>query len=230
VYGISEDKLNCGLHRGSYNLLMRVSGYGGGLDDSNVRVEVQSSPGLEEPFPYECDVPGWEGLLSWDGPLSPDYAWKIDLGSLNTVTDPTAYVKNGYLVAHFPGGAELALPGDNSVYSGLSLKLAQSVLTARIELDNSKIWNLSDGVLGGRIGRDDLVTTLRRTGFCDTTVGAAYDQVVSTIDGSLDVLADGANDALLPCDALSIGIAFQARQAKVGAGVTVAPPAECVGN
>jgi hypothetical protein len=232
TYGISEDKLNCGLHRGSFSLLIRISGYGGGLDDSNVRVDVHPSPGLEQPMPILCDGPlDWKSQLGWLTPLP----WQLDEAMLEAsgsskISDPFGYVKNGYLVAQLPDGAVLALVGDSAPYSGLSLRLFGAILTARIGRDADGAWMLQDGLIAGRLPRADFITSIRQAGFCESTVGDQYGAFVSSIDASLDLLASGANAESAPCDALSVGIGFEAIQATVGISVSVAPPAECAGN
>lgn len=234
VYGISEDKIACGLKRGSYNLLLRVTGYSGGADDNNVRVDVFSSPGLPDPLPYECDDPTWKTQLGW----IPSQAWKLDEAQLEApppdarskLADPAAYVKNGYLVVHFLDGVELALPGDGSKFSGLSLELFKGVLLGRLEQDADQSWRIADGLIAGRIPRDRMLASVRRAGFCDTTAGAEYDQFLADLDAGLDVLGNGANAESAPCDALSVGIGFTARQATLGSPVAVLPQGECTGN
>jgi len=44
-FGISENEFNCNLWRGSYTMILRVSGYNGQPDDANVRVDMYVSPG-----------------------------------------------------------------------------------------------------------------------------------------------------------------------------------------
>jgi hypothetical protein len=233
TYGVSEDKLNCGLHRGSFSLLIRISGYGGGLDDSNVRVDLYPSPGLEQPLSIDCAQGNWKSQLGWISV----HPWRLDQAALDSgaggavvpskSADPAAYVKNGYLVARLPDGAAFSLIGDSAPYSGLSLRLFKSVITARIERDPDGAWVLRDGVFAGRLRREDAIASVRQTGFCDT---AEYDTVLASIDASLDLLANGANAESAPCDALSVGIGFEALQATIGQAVSVPAPPECAAN
>jgi hypothetical protein len=237
VYGITEDKLNCGLHRGSFTLLIRISGYGGGLDDSNVRVDIYPSPGLEQPMPVACDGSvDWKGQLGWIPPLP----WKVDQAVLDAggsaasapskLADPAAYVKKGYLVARFPDGTPFALRGDSAPFSGLSLRLFKPVLTARIEQDSDGAWVLRDGLIAGRLRPQDFFTSIREAGFCSSTVGDAYEQLVSSFEAGLDLLTGDANIESAACDALSVGIGFEALQATLGDPVAVEAPVECAGN
>jgi hypothetical protein len=53
---------------------------------------------------------------------------------------------------------------------------------------------------------------------------------VSKLDSSLDLLADGTNAEYTACDALSIGIGFEALEATPGSSVAFTPPPECAGN
>ncbi len=184
------------------------------------------SPGLVPgTFNYECDTPGWEGQLSWNEAAT--YPFQVDAAPSSVISDPAAYVKNGYLVARLIDNAELWLPGDNSIYPGLWLRLTGGVLSARLERDITTLWMLRDGVIAGRSRKSDLVTSVRRTGLCS---GASYDQIVAEIDAGADLPATATSAPQSACDALSVGIGFHADQATLGASVSVAPPAECGSN
>lgn len=52
--GLSEESLNCGLARGSYNMLIRLRGYDDSLHDPEVRVDWYTSPGLEKQPSGKC--------------------------------------------------------------------------------------------------------------------------------------------------------------------------------
>jgi hypothetical protein len=239
VHGVSEDKLNCGLYAGKFTLLFKITGYGGSGDDTNVRVDVY--PALDvafdgEPLPYDCDIPNWQGQITWDA----NYQWKLDASALENaaagadspskINDPAAYVKSGYLVARFLDPTTFGLPGEASIYHGLSLTLYKGVLAGRLARDAQGLWTIEDGVLAGRMRRDDLIASVRGAGFCDTTAPGAYDAFVQSVDSALDVLSNGSNAEAAPCDALSVGIGFTAAQAAAGDAVTFTPPPECSTN
>ncbi len=233
VFGVSEDKLNCGLRQGSFSVLVKITGYDGGPNDSNVRVDVYPALDVEPALPYECTLENWQSQLTWDA----NYVWKLDRDALETpasgiqspskISDPAAYVRNGYLVARFLDPTELSLASGLSVFRGLSLTLFKPVLTGRMTRDLQGLWRIDDGIIAGRTRRDDLIDSVREAGFCD---GADYDAFVESVDGTLDVLANGSNAESAACDALSVGIGFEAEQSQAGAAVEVPAAADCPTN
>ena len=235
-FGVNEDKLNCGLRSGSFSLLFRISGYDGDGDDSNVRLDVYPAHEVDPPLPYDCSASNWAAQITWDA----NYTWKVDEASLetqgapegpSTINDPAAYVKNEYLVAHLLDPTTLPLRGgDTSFYPGLSLTLYQGVVAGRLVRTAEGLWSVADGMIAGRVRRDDLIASVEDAGFCETTAAGDYTAFTQSVDESLDVLANGSNAETAPCDALSIGIRFQAEQAKVGAAVALAPLTACPTN
>lgn len=73
-FGLTESSLNCGLRRGSYNVLTRIRGYNGQPDDPEVRVDWYASGGLEQLPDWSCDpskpdlpqsYPLWRASAAW---------------------------------------------------------------------------------------------------------------------------------------------------------------------
>jgi cysteine-rich repeat protein len=98
----------------------------------------------------------------------------------------------------------------------------------RLRKTQDATWELTDGLLGGRMRKDELISAYRHTGFCETgAVNTFYNIVVDFIQGTADILSSGEVDLAQDCDALSYGIAFEAGQLLPGRAVTVAPRLEC---
>jgi cysteine-rich repeat protein len=238
-YGLSENVFNCALWRGSYNYVVRVSGYNGERDDSQVRVDFYRSSGLEEQLPWQCKpdqtdfrerYPRWRSSLSWrvdeadlTAPIEKDGAWPD-----GRIADADAYVKDGYLVAQLPEGASVGFIGDGSPHRGFVLRTAHGHLLGRLQHEQDGTWSLVDGLLAGRIRNEDLILAFREVGFCEEgSLSRFYASMVSYVEENADVLASGESISELPCDAMSYAIGFEAAQITPGSSAFVPPRVEC---
>lgn len=229
---ISEDGMNCELHRGSYSVLIRVRGYDGSPNDGHVRVDFYSSAGLTSSHGWTCDDPRWRDQAPW---LAVE-TWQIrddslagaptggDLGDAKNA-DPDAYVREGYLVARVPSGDVLRFENAAVVTKGLPLYLNQGLVVMKLERDADQIWRGSDGIMAGRVREADMLSALDEVGLCEAKVGKPlHDLIGNYLAANLDVLASGANEPDTTCDSMSMGMAFTARQAALGASVTAPLP------
>lgn len=236
-FGISEEVFNCGLWNGSYNVIMRIRGYNGRVDDSQVRVDFYVSNGLERAALWECPLENYRDTYPlWRASLP----WRIDESTLtgpveqqgrlpdSEVADPEAYVKHGYLVARLPDGALLRLAGDGMPYRGFPLRVQRGLWVGHLRLGQDGTWNLRDGLATGRTLKQDLILGFRQVGFCPGMgLDPFYDAMVSYVNENADVLASGEVDADAECDALSVGIAFEASQVTPGSAGPIDPLIEC---
>lgn len=245
AYGVDQNDFDCELYRGGFNILFRISHYDGKLDDDRVRVDLYMSPGLATVPPWKCtgDV-SWKGQVPW---LTTD-PWLVDQAGLAgavgksgtlpaamSVYDPTAYVKEGYLVAHIPNGEQLRFIGDQTAHNGFALILQGGLITGRLYKNQDSLWAMRDALITGRIRRTDLEESIDDVGFCDSgTVPpvqpvstAQYQNVMGLLDDNRDVLANGVNSKSATCDALSVGIGFEAVEVTPGAAVTVSTLQKC---
>jgi cysteine-rich repeat protein len=237
TFGISEDVFNCELWHGSYNVIMRVSGYNGRANDSQVRVDFYVSGGLERQPAWRCPLedyrdtyPLWRTSATWtidedslSGPIE-------EAGTLpdSTIADPNAYVRQNYLVARLPDGALLRLAGDGQPYRGFPLVVQQGLWIGHLLRGQDGTWTVRDGLAAGRTRKEDLIRSFREVGFCPGLgLDPFYDAMVNYVNENADVLAGGEVDPETDCDAISLGIAFEASQITPGSAVALDPLVEC---
>jgi hypothetical protein len=230
---IADDaELNCGLCNGDYNFILRIKNYNGQPDDPSVRVDFYPSTGLQAPRGIDCTQDTWDPSQCWTG----SDVWKIQSESLSPETfedealpssffyDPTAFVRNGTLVARLPPNTIMWYPSGDTGLPVLPLTVQEGSLTGTLSR-SSDGWALLDGVIAGRSKGTDMLRNLQRVGLCDGTAGAGSARAF--IETSLDVLSTGATDPTVPCDALSMALAVTAAETQVGGGEPFALPDLC---
>lgn len=234
-YGLSDDAFNCALCVGHYTFLIKVTGYSGEPDDDRVRVDLYPSPGLEKPLPWDCSQPSWVNQPCF----TPDMPWTVledplvdkrggpDLPD-SKISDDNAYVRDGYVVMQLPQNTLVWFPGYKGLVVAYPIRVQKGLVVGKLAKGADNVWSISDGVIAGRAKKEDIVGGFRLIGFCETNDKDNYELMNTFINDNLDVLADGRSDPNAPCDAMSIGVLFTARQAKAGKTDTVAPLVECV--
>ncbi|HTU61713.1 MAG TPA: hypothetical protein VMF89_24825, partial [Polyangiales bacterium] len=163
-YGLREETFNCNLHRGTYNVIVKLSGYNGQLDDPEVRVDFYASPGLTRLPPWNCedadadDYPIWRTSAAWNVDPTSLSAEISEEGSLpeSKVADPKAFVRKGYLVAELPDGAQLRLAGASNSYRSFALTTRKSVWTGALSQLQDGTWQIQDGLVAGTTLSSDL--------------------------------------------------------------------------
>lgn len=238
VFGLSEDVFNCALHNGDYSIVTKISGYNGELDDDAVRLDMYTSVGTEPPAPWECPEenfaathPLWRATHKWlidESLLQGAYETEGELPPSSLGTDE-AYVRGGYIVAMLPPDAIIRMAGDNALYPGFAVKLQQGMLVGRLTRTREGTWNVRDGMLTGRFKNQDLLEAFRQIGLCPGGPQDEYYQsVVMYVTETADVLADGETDPERDCDAMSVGILFNADPATPGRAVPISELVDCL--
>ncbi len=236
-FGLSEDVFNCALWRGSYNIIIRISGYNGQPDDPHVRVDYYISDGLEQSQAWQCPLDGYSDMYPLWRASSP---WHIDSSGLSgpvdtpgqlpdsLISDSDAYVRSGYLVSFVPDGTVLRLAGDGMPYRGFPLKSYSGIWVGNLEQGQDQIWRIHDGLAVGRTRSDDLIESFRQIGFCEGMgFDSFYQSMVQYVQENADILASGEPNPDTPCDAMSFGIAFEASQLTPGDAGPILPLFEC---
>jgi hypothetical protein len=128
------------------------------------------------------------------------------------LNDPSAYVRQGYLVGQLPSNASFWFPGDRGAVAAYPLKIQQGVFAGKI-VQEEGVWRIEDGTIAGRAKKEDIMGAFEDLGLCQ---GHEYFGTMLTyVSSSLYVLASGAVSEEATCDSLSVGIGFEAEQANV---------------
>lgn len=219
---------------GAWSIVFRVRGYNGEVDDDQVELDWYMSSGTRDAAGVRIPAK-WDGTDTWgimpdsleapDGGV-PNNALGVD-GNAPKFVDPNAYVSNGTLVASMPS-TDIRLAGSINT---ILLRLTGAYLVARIETEpGGGAHVLRDGLIVGKWKLADLFLALSSyrdadgSAFC--TDNSLYKIGKPTLCKNADTFS-GSTTPTTPCDAVSIGIAFQSHPAAFG--VVVAPPAELPG-
>ena len=237
-YGWSEAAFNCGLRRGSYNMIMRITGFNGTADDPKVRVDWYTSNGLQSPPSWDCaNDRAADHAQAWDASAP----WRLSAAELvgeigmpgqlpdSHVSDPDAFISGGVLVSQMPDGAALRLAGDGQPFRGFYLPLHEGRWIGRLVRGaDDQHWSLRDGLVVGRARSGEVMAGLRDQGFCmGVGLDSFYEYVSMVVDEYADVLADGSDHPEALCDALSVGIGFNAAPVTPGSAGTLPSLLEC---
>jgi hypothetical protein len=234
-YGLSDDAFNCALCVGAYNFIIKVSNYDGTANDDDIRVDLYPSTGLEPILPWDCR-PGsdWRTHPCF----TPDRPMGVQdtalTGPITTpgelpdakLSDPHAYVKNGYFVVALPADIIFWFPGKRALATAFPLKIKKGIATGRLGRGKDGTWVLEDGVIAGRLPSEDMLQSFRLIGLCDPD--PKYVTVRDFIQTNLDIRVADPSGPDQPCDAISMGVAFTAGQTTPGKAVHVDELKECV--
>ena len=213
-------------------VLVRVTGWNGGRNDSLVNVTVTQSvfgtPKVDGGVPdasvpdggvnYDAGVPPlprWDGNDAWWGrsdsffsgdPLRP------------RIADDNAYVADGTIVMRLPDRREIIFSGDTQ---GVVFKLTDATLTVHVLADGNTV---DQALLSGRWASNDILDAIPFVGVCPAT--SNYTLLSNLLATSVDLRsAPGSGGAGVICDALSVGIGFsgiRATWAGTAVGYTLA--------
>ena len=211
-----QTRVNQNLSRGSSTLLLALRSYNGKPNDQSVELAMFVSDGTPTP-----DGGGDPTPPKLDG----QDIWTIDRGSviggsgppiLPRYIDTAAYVAGGVLVGHVDAPIIL-----NAGSANITLDLSESLATARIVHETT--WRLTDGRIAGRWSTRSVLTALaavqdpfKRNGFLCGDSGT-YQSIKPQICQSADIMTSGkAQGTGQKCNAISIGIGFEAIEAQLG--------------
>jgi hypothetical protein len=230
LFGLTDKDWNCEIYRGGFSTVLKVSNYNGKLNDRDVRLDMYVSPGLQT-------LPGWTCRAKIELPLDPDWYkhapwrsdahWKvtdtsIDLAAPPTTTelpnaktaDPTAFVRNGYLVAQLPDGREFQWDGQNTPVPGFRDVMHRPLMVAKLIKDpDTLLWSMDEGTLTWIVLPDEMLRGFREIGLCENMCNT-FDTVKDYLNTHQDMLSSTTEP--LPdveCNSLSLAVDFDARQA-----------------
>jgi len=164
----------------------------------------------------------------WDG----SDVWPIDSSSVNggDLTKPSLAYANGSMTNRVWTAAPPAVAANLPMLflADEQVLISDVKMTMTIAQDGSSAVS---GTIAGVMPTDTYIAALKRAaGRISTSLcaGAAFDSIAAQIRQASDILRDGSNMAGVPCDAISIGIGFDATIVKIGNVATpAAPPNPC---
>lgn len=212
---ISSQGVKKAVDSGQFTVLLRVSGYNGLADDTNVVVAWFVGAGLPAP-------PKWDGSDEW-----PVREYGVKNGDVNqpVSVDTAAYVRDHVLVAGPKGVDGTSREVPLQVSADFLLTVSSVFVTGRIVPSGSS-YALQDSILAGKWKTEDILRQVSGLSFGGVPICPGtplYAQIGTTICNSSDVsLFDGTpTDA---CNAVSLGVTFLATPARIGSVKAQPPP------
>jgi len=214
-----EARTRTRMDQGDGALLLRLTGWDGRDDDGTVVAElshtvlgtpVQGDGGIPDlPDAGNLPEPRWEGE---DAFWSRDDDFLLADPEQPSILDDHADVASRQLVMSLPERAPLTFDdGERSV----TVRMTHAKLVARISADGE---SLDPVTIVGRWAVDELLDAVQATGLCVDM--PQYDVAVTLLDRVADLRSDAATAGRdLPCDAVSVGLAFTGTRAH-WAGIT----------
>lgn len=208
---ISEDLLNNSIKAGIVGIFVRIKSYNGQKDDAQVQVAVYSSLGWSGPP---------DGGPKFDG----NDSWLVDNGSVTggnldapRYTTTSGYVRDGTLVATL----KFPIIIGSKVLDPIVIELQSGLIVAKLELAGTALAKMT-GRLAGRWEASRMLTSLQAVAdplqptqrLCGSN--PTYQAIKPRICEFVDITADPTDDGTGVCNALSMGLGFDAVPAKFG--------------
>lgn len=204
---VTQQDLNCELHRGSFSVLLRLNDYSGEANDGYVTVDILASDGLEVLPEWRCsEVDDWASETQWKAtdpwrlvqPVGP-FSWHLE-----------GFVRDGKLSAWYRGGKhfQLWLDGSRDAASpGLQLELKTPTVIGTLGKADGN-WSLTQGFFASLLTFDWMPLTLLAQPMCDDMC-TTWDLMYQTEDPNRSY----------GCQRPTLALEFEAREATPGEGV-----------
>jgi hypothetical protein len=208
--GNVAQRINDAIDAGGTTTLFQIDKLGTLPNYSGLTSRVFSGAPLGSP-------PMWNGNDVW--PIDTASVVNGDIG-MPLVTYSSSFM-NSRQWAGFPPTTDAALA---LVLSGLALRIAVNHVQA-VMLISDDNTSATSGALSGVIATEPLVLALQQAvvrispSLCQAS---AFDAVAQQIRMASDIMADGTNTQGVTCNAISIGLGFEAKRVKLGPVVTPA--------
>ena len=217
---------NVALESGEVSLLMQVEGYNEQPDDDDIEFKLYTPGSFSMANPGE---PKFDGQDEW--PIAID-SFEGENSNVPKFVAAQAYVTGNTLVANFRTvDLRLRIGIAQSQIVDLVLRFTDPFFTAEIQkLGN--VWTLRNGQIAARWQTAELLKQVKNfpNPFYDPTsfepgntlnmctITPSYRVVREAICGATDILAGGVSPNAI-CNSISVGIGFEAVQARLGATV-----------
>jgi hypothetical protein len=202
------------IESGVFTYLFRFNNLGSGQTQTGVDAALLHGAPLSEP-------PLFDGTDVW-----PVTAESVHDGNLDTprVVFPASFVSDGTWVSGDKTDFQLIV-----TISGLALvfNLHGAIITMDVSGTGSEAAAVN-GIIAGVLEQEELVGEFRRavgafnSDFCS---GLLIDNLAATVRRASDIMVDGTNgDASQTCNAVSVGLGFEAHAANLGEVAPEQPP------
>lgn len=208
---ISEDLLNNAIKSGIVGVFVRIKNYNGQKDDAQVQVAVYSSL-------------GWYGAADAGPKFDGNDSWIVDNASVTAgnldaprFTTTSGYVRDNTLVATL----KFPIIIGSKVLDPIVIELQSGLIVAKLELAGTSLVRMT-GRLAGRWEASRMLTSLQAVAdplqptqrLCGPN--PTYQAIKPRICEFVDITADPTDDGTGVCNALSMGLGFDAVPAKFG--------------
>jgi len=215
---ITEGTFNNALTQGFSGALIQVANYNGEANDADVTVTVYASQGFEG---YPATHPAFDGGDSWI--IDPSSA----SGQFSTTN---AYVANFVLVATLDG---FPIEVGSTYTQAVTIQLNSGTILATLQMNGHELKSMT-GMLGGRWDPSKFLPSLQDVPdpvadgsfLCGSDL--TYQVIKTIICENVDVNLSPSNDGTGVCNAVSMGLGFEAVPALLGpTGPTLTPKTPC---
>jgi hypothetical protein len=209
----AETSINDSLGEGSFTVILNHTNLGDGANYLNLLSKLYAGQDLGNP-------PANDGTDVW--PVAPELPQNPDDIESSKVQFPNSYVNNNVWVSGSPGTVTLSVAVQGFQ---LALVITQATISMQLAEDHQ---SASNGVIAGVLEVEPFLVELQKIAgslspeLCDPN-STLFQNVAASIRGASDILTGGLQDPNQECNAISIGIGFDAVPVSLGA---VAPPSE----
>jgi len=206
--------INENIADGSFTILMKLDTLGDKANYIDIPTSLYVGTNLGGPAKFD-------GSDKW--PVVPELLDNpADINS-SKVKFANSYVANDTWVSGSKGDLDIKL---SVAGFALNLGISNAVLSMKLDADRKGTTN---GVIAGVLPVEPLVAELKKVagGFSkELCTGSTFESIAESIRQAADVLEDGSQNPSKECNAISIGLGFEAKAAQLGKVSEASPPAE----
>ena len=205
--------VNTSIAEGSFTLMVKIDKLGKSANYSNLAAALYGGADLGMP-------PAWDGNDEW--PVLPELL--KDPNDINSSLVPfkSSYVAEQTWVSGNPATLSLTIGISGNPFT---LTISNAVITMELDPDRAGAAN---GIIAGVLEVEPLISQLREVAgsispdLCNDS--STFDSFADQIRQNADIMADGSQDPSKSCEAISIGIGFEAKAVKLGPIAAKAEP------
>ncbi len=221
ITGLAQDasaQINESIQEGAFTIMLRIDALGTQANYVDLFTRLYAGVTLVDDMGNEL-IPKFDGTDEW--PVAPELLDDPQDIDSSKVKFPSSYVNEHTWVSGSPGNIDLSLGVAGFT---LTLKISNALIAMDLDPDRKGATN---GTIAGVIPVEPLIEELRKVagsfdeGLC---TGTTFDSLADQIRQASDMLQDGSQSEDKTCDAISIGLGFNAGTVQIGAVADPAPP------